>query len=129
MSSVFSKTGTCRNCKIKREGILHQHLGQNGALRYTWVCSACKTRGCFGAYEKVLGFLSQEQIDALPIIMPDTFSRCVKCGNRDSALHHWAPKEIFGLDEAELWPKDYLCDKCHILWHEKINSARGGKQP
>lgn len=68
--------------------------------------------------------MSKSEIEALPVIMPDASNRCVRCGKRESELHHWAPKEIFGKDEAETWPKDYLCVPCHILWHDTINSHR-----
>jgi len=112
--------------------VLHAVIGQNGGRHYTWVCSHCNTHGCcstgergaspfFISHEKVLLKLSPEEIELLPVIMPDATNRCIKCGNREAELHHWAPKEMFGAEEAELWPKDYLCVKCHLEWHETIN--------
>jgi len=33
---------------------------------------------------------------------------------------------LFGAEESELWPKDYLCVPCHLKWHETINAFRKG---
>jgi hypothetical protein len=41
------------------------------------------------------------------------------CQGTDIQLHHWAPKCLFG-DEAELWPKSYLCRDHHNMWHTGI---------
>lgn len=128
MSEPYSKTALCQQCKVNRQGVLHQHLGQNGAIHYTWRCPVCQRIGCFGPplfipNEKIILHLSEEQIAALPVIMPDAVNRCVRCGKREAELHHWAPKEIFG-DDAESWPKDHLCVECHMLWHSTINAAR-----
>jgi hypothetical protein len=129
MSNLVQKSGSCKNCRVTRDAALHLVLGQNGARKFTWVCKSCNRQGCFGdpfyiPNEKVLGHLTPEQIESLPIIMPDASNRCVRCGDRESELHHWAPKEIFGKDEAEGWPKDYLCVPCHLQWHDTINSHR-----
>lgn len=40
---------------------------------------------------------------------------CTRCGVSGTELHHWAPKELF--EDAEDWPQDYLCKKCHERWH------------
>jgi len=68
---------------------------------------------------KIRSYLSQEEIDALPTKMPELSSRCAVCGERGADLHHWAPTGIFGA-EAESWPKDYLCPRCHREWHERV---------
>jgi hypothetical protein len=40
---------------------------------------------------------------------------CARCGAIGTEEHHWAPKAFF--EDAEEWPKSYLCKKCHDLWH------------
>lgn len=122
MTDPFSKTAVCKNCNIKTLGVLHLHIRQSGARGYMWVCSRCNRRGPFDgplfiANDLVERHLTKEQIDSLPVIMPDASSRCVRCGRRDCELHHWAPRAIFGDAECEQWPKDYLCKECHDLWH------------
>ena len=46
--------------------------------------------------------------------------RCAKCGVRGAEEHHWAPQAMFGKDEANRWPKDFLCKPCHDEWHLKV---------
>lgn len=40
---------------------------------------------------------------------------CARCKANGTQLHHWAPKALF--EDAETWPQDYLCKKCHDRWH------------
>lgn len=59
--------------------------------------------------------------------------RCVRCGSRGAEYHHWAPKAVFG-NAADLWPGDYLCQRCHDNWHDSvkryfIRSVRNDRQP
>ena len=46
--------------------------------------------------------------------------RCARCGSRGAEEHHWAPQAIFGKDEANRWPKDFLCKPCHDEWHRLV---------
>lgn len=126
----FGKTGRCVGCNIERRFILHIQLAANASQNFVWVCSVCNRRNPSSTPENrtpyyisgdtVRQHLSEDQIQNLPVIMPDMFSRCVRCGSRDAELHHWAPKGIFGNDEAEMWPKDYLCKSCHDQWHRMV---------
>lgn len=74
----------------------------------------------FIAKETIKGSLNEEQIKGLPVIMPNVSNRCVRCGERTAELHHWAPQAIFGKEEADKWPKDYLCKVCHDCWHKLV---------
>lgn len=50
---------------------------------------------------------------------------CERCGSLDGVeLHHWAPRGVFGMDEAERWPTGWLCPKCHNLWHIHMAKAQ-----
>jgi hypothetical protein len=126
MSEPFGKTALCLNCKVTRKLILHLQLFANGSENFLWVCPACNTRNpsrdrqFYIPSETVRQHLSAEQIEALPIITPDLYTRCARCGNRTTELHHWAPRAIFGNDECERWPKDYLCKDCHDQWHRQV---------
>lgn len=67
-------------------------------------------------------FLSQKHLPAeilAGIGVGDDYSLnnppCKRCGAMGTQLHHWAPKELF--EDAEQWPQDYLCKKCHTRWH------------
>jgi len=46
---------------------------------------------------------------------------CAVCHSRTGTEeHHFAPRHIFGWEEAERWPKAYLCKACHDKWHQAI---------
>ncbi len=46
---------------------------------------------------------------------------CERCGEKAALQeHHWAPKHLFGEDEADRWPKSYLCEACHDRWHRVV---------
>lgn len=122
---MFTKKGQCSGCKITVDGVLHRHFRQNGAQDFMWICPRCNRRdpfrtGLFIGKERVQQHLTTEEIEQLPVIVPEFYNRCVRCGSRDCELHHWAPRAIFGKDEAEQWPKDYLCKACHDEWHHKV---------
>lgn len=43
------------------------------------------------------------------------------CENFGDHLHHWAPRNTFGYQEAERWPTSYLCPFHHAMWHNTMN--------
>ena len=109
-----------------------QHKRQNTTC---FVKAVVKTVGIFQQNSESGGiFISKTELqkwiplgeshESIPIWKIKDAPRCSRCGDRGAELHHWAPKEIFGEDEAELWPKDYLCVTCHRDWHGKINFYR-----
>lgn len=124
-------TTDCKHCKVTTFKQLHRQQFNNGSWHYIWVCQGCrhpmasKTGGMFIPHELVMERLTVEELNDLPLLMPDLFNRCVVCGNRHAELHHWGPKYLFG-EEAEKWPKDYLCKGCHEFWHTKIKEATHG---
>lgn len=123
MGEVF-KSGLCQRCKATQQADLHLKVSCSGSEQFVWVCRVCKVLNPFGGdlfikKERVYGYLTQAQIDSLPVLMPEAATRCVKCGERKAELHHWAPRAIFG-DACEDWPKDYLCIKCHDEWHKQV---------
>jgi hypothetical protein len=50
---------------------------------------------------------------------------CQVCGGWGTELHHWAPRQFFGV-EAEHWPTAWLCPVCHQRWHAVMRGARQG---
>jgi protein-arginine kinase activator protein McsA len=122
MNYPFQKWGICLGCNTEIQAVLHVQLSANGSKTFLLICAECQKRNPFGdkqffmPRELVEKELTQEQINDLPAIMPELFSRCAVCGNRSAELHHWAPKGIFG-EECSKWPKDYLCIPCHLRWH------------
>lgn len=129
----FIKSGNCKSCKGDTEFSLHLQIFANGSKNFVWVCKLCDRRNpsndltYFIPHEKVKAKLSEEEIEQLPILMPDCFSRCAVCGNRNAELHHWAPLHLFGSD-AEKWPKDYLCKSCHDQWHRMVTPGMSDRE-
>jgi hypothetical protein len=70
---------------------------------------------------------------ALSWNIPVTYTRystgevreCEYLGCSDPAeLHHFAPRNWFGWDEAENWPMSWLCPAHHREWHRRMNGYR-----
>jgi hypothetical protein len=126
MSKFKEKTGHCLNCKIDTRFVLHMKFSENGAQSFAWVCSRCNRFNPAGDRQQLIPretiekYLTPEEVETLPTIMPQLYGRCAVCGSRGASLHHWGPKVIFGRDEAEKWPKDYLCQRHHSEWHSKV---------
>lgn len=115
----------CVNCGVRRKAILHRQFSGNGAVTFLWMCSVCNRKNpdntrLFIPKEEVEKHFKPEEIESFPTLMPAFCDRCAKCGARGVELHHWAPKGVFGDDEAEGWPKDYLCKACHDEWHLRV---------
>lgn len=58
-------------------------------------------------------------IETIPINRDDRREVCAVCGQLGAQEHHWAPWHLFG-DEADKWPKSYLCQKHHTEWHRTV---------
>lgn len=124
MVEPITKSGLCSGCGDTSIAVLYRQIHQNGAEAFTWVCLTCKRKAPFGgpvfiAHEKVESYLTEEQLENLPVLVASLYARCQVCGSRGAEEHHWAPKGIFGA-EAERWPKDYLCKACHDRWHRMV---------
>ena len=55
--------------------------------------------------------------------------KCEVCDANEGELHHWAPQYLF--EDAEQWPKSYLCRSCHKRWHDLVTpdmSQSNGRQ-
>lgn len=120
---MTSKLALCVQCKTEVKIVLHKQIFENGTEHYVWVCSICTRKNPRGDRQLFIPklivekALSVAEIEAIPILMEAPVYRCVKCGKRGAELHHWAPKGIFGREEADKWPRDYLCKPCHDKWH------------
>ena len=70
-------------------------------------------------------WLPNRPADGLPVVLDERTSRppCARCGAFGTELHHFAPRSIFGTDEAEMWPTSWLCQDCHDYWHRMMKGA------
>lgn len=54
---------------------------------------------------------------------------CEVCGSTGTTeRHHWAPRHLFG-EEAYRWPTSYLCQRCHVRWHQTVTPNMGKLTP
>jgi hypothetical protein len=50
----------------------------------------------------------------------EDYRSCEVCGSTEKIeKHHWAPWHLFG-PESEEWPTSYLCQSCHVRWHQTV---------
>jgi hypothetical protein len=75
--------------------------------------------------------LSKDTKDKAPLVRENDGSEahysmaCIRCGGRDGVQgHHWAPRSVFGFEDAQSWPQAPLCQSCHSEWHGKMGFAR-----
>jgi hypothetical protein len=47
------------------------------------------------------------------------YRNCIKTNKE---IHHYAPKEVFGVEEAEKYVKGFLCDEHHKLYHDMVEN-------
>lgn len=97
---------------------------QGGSWQHLYVCT-CGHRTTHFIPKKLILKLG---IDAEEIEPRRSRHRCEVCGADGAENHHWAPFHIFS-DEAEKWPKSYLCPTCHKKWHDMVTPgmSQGGQ--
>lgn len=47
-----------------------------------------------------------------------------ECTNTVTQLHHYAPRNTFGADDADNWPVGALCQDHHRQWHQVMDGYR-----
>jgi fructosamine-3-kinase len=132
---TFTRQSPCSVCKIETTQDVGRTITASRTTVFSWFCAECdrpqiaKSGGIYIPKAVLMEHLPDEAaLEQIPIHHINDAPRCERCGQRGAELHHWAPKEIFGEEEAEHWPKDYLCVTCHRDWHGKINHAMRASQ-
>lgn len=111
----------CKRCNKQTRQELGTRVVSTGINKYAYFCLCCN-RWAVNAS----GYIDWLQLspcldpEELQVFQVCEANRCVVCGTRGADLHHWAPKEIFGEETFDKWPKDYLCRRCHVEWHNKM---------
>lgn len=112
------RTASCTRCKDDTRQELICFL-LSGMEKFGWRCQKCK----LWAGEWVKKVVLQAEGIVLETVRKETQSRaerCFVCYAEAAELHHFGPKHIFGVDQAERWPKHWLCLCCHNEWHNKM---------
>lgn len=109
----------CRHTRGHGETLGHTAAGEPRLYRG---CLDCRAPLQGGRWLPV-----PDDTTGIPLGFDYRFSRppCVRCGAFGAQLHHFAPRALFGPEEAELWPTAWLCQGCHDYWHRIINAGAG----
>jgi hypothetical protein len=67
-----------------------------------------------------MGELGYSCLDEIPTTDDYATHTCQRCGHLGVELHHTAPKEIFGKEDAASFPLVELCPACHTHWHHTV---------
>jgi DNA-directed RNA polymerase subunit RPC12/RpoP/Zn ribbon nucleic-acid-binding protein len=122
MSNIASSTKldiTCEHCGSKRI-LFGVQIIASGFKTVLARCAACGKRPQkqFTAYNTKLF-----NLDELEVWNDNSISSepCQRCGAKTGTqFHHYGPKSVFGIEDADKWATGYLCPKCHAEWHIKI---------
>lgn len=111
----------CPNCGEMR-WIVKKLVNSGGATTYPYFCGTCGLKTQLCERKAVVA-----KLDYVPEEVQPTRPRpnCEVCGAEGAERHHWAPTAIFG-EEAERWPKSYLCPACHARWHRLVTANMCG---
>jgi len=125
----ITKTIYCKHCKTTSLCELRASINAGGHRMAQWICTECNRpprSGQWIAHQKLIKF----GIDIAKIKIYDDAAGevcCRKCGALFGEYHHWAPRHLFG-DDADKWPGDYLCQKCHREWHNVMTPDMSRKE-
>lgn len=112
----------CEKCGLDEPVELVRTLASNGASLVYWECQQHHGNirpAAWIAHKKLLD--KNIDIEDLPIVENyENDHECVVCHKKGCELHHFAPRYIFGAEEAEKWPKEYLCRDHHSQWHDLV---------
>lgn len=105
----------CKYCGTA--GKVYKQRNGNGAYVVVERCPRCR---CNTVPGKPFLNKAEYNLDALPLF--DDYTKqsepcSVKgCENRDTELHHFAPRSLF--PDADNWLTGWLCKAHHALWHK-----------
>jgi len=124
---LLSPLGHRRDCGHDQFGVV-SYQQSNGQTRFRLACVVC---GLMFQSDIAHYKLSKDTKGRAPLVRENDGSEtyysvaCIRCGGRDGVQnHHWAPRIIFGFEDAESWPQAPLCQSCHSEWHQKMGFAR-----
>lgn len=95
----------------------------NGVNQFKFYCLECGGLSNPIAHTHLVDV---EKYYVVPVLNDFGGLPCERCGSSEgSEKHHWAPKHLF--NDAETWPKSYLCRECHARWHAVVTPNMGGR--
>lgn len=113
----------CQKCNSENMGIMTYHTAA-GSIVYPWVCMNCNKRTT--SYVAIRDFSIYAEFLTDIVYHSEHKKTCDVCGTLGAELHHYAPQYLF--DDADKWPKGYLCVPCHTKWHKLVTPNMCQKQ-
>lgn len=99
----------------------------NGVQQVKLRCNHCGHKSSPLPYKLVHSWrIERTDIGWTQTNTPYTYPPCVVlgCGAVPTELHHFAPRNTFGADEADRWPVLPLCPPHHREWHTRMDGYR-----
>jgi hypothetical protein len=98
-------------------------IKRNGTQSYELWCPLCRCRES-ARITKALALSWNIPVQYVRH-SPGEVSECeyIGCG-QPAELHHFAPRNWFGFEEADNWPTAWLCPMHHKEWHRRMNGYR-----
>jgi len=118
------RTRHCARCGHDTRQEISGRIVANDVEHFGWWCLECrwwttsKTGGIWIDKQKLIE--TGVDLTCVPVVERMGQPRCARCGARGAEEHHWAPRALFGKDQAERWPKDFLCKPCHDELHRLV---------
>jgi hypothetical protein len=103
-------------------------LASNGVLMVRARCEDCGERSNFIPHTTLAEWgvcLDDVPVERVHGSEPCSVRGCDRTG---SEWHHWAPRSVFGVAEAEQWPKSHLCRAHHDEWHRSMDGYSRNKK-
>ena len=119
------RTRPCPRCARDTRQEISCRLSASAAEHFGWWCLECNwwtpRKGSAAIWiPKEMILAEGVDLSLVRVVERMNQPRCARCNARGAEEHHWAPQAMFGKDEANRWPKDYLCKSCHDQWHQMV---------
>jgi hypothetical protein len=114
----------CRALKCIEQGATTEWAKQRistGFHVFARCVSGCQVKTQIGGIWAPKMWFTPAELEAMPLTDAEPLPTCTVCGVRAKLeSHHLAPRELFGDEECERWPRVDVCRDCHERWHERI---------
>jgi hypothetical protein len=125
MNWIERRETPCEHCQGLNWKIVPT-MNRGGHEIHPLVCGDCGYRSKVCAPKTVVeNYAKQIGVTVTYQLIDEDLPCCEVCNKPGAEWHHWAPWYLFG-NEAERWPKSWLCQSCHTRWHQVIAT---GVQP
>ncbi len=111
----------CVYCEKRGSARLYKVELKNGTYQVRAWCANCYRKGSRNLKHELLTQYEIE-IESIPTLQKNEGLKCAVngCASYYTENHHFAPRHLFGIAEANLWPQSPLCKTHHKKWHDTV---------